>query len=966
MYSSVYFNRNRSSIHLWEYVDGVKVYSKCDAPMYFYADNKDGEYTSIFGDKASKIDCNTYSDLKEKAETYKNMGKKVFESDVPIETKFIIDRYLGKELTIPKFDIQFIDIEVHSEEGFPKPADAAYPVTIITIWSTKYNKYYIFSEKEFVVDFLQDNETCDKMVFPTEEDLLKYFVKWFSENSPDILSGWNSNGFDLPYLINRINNILGEKWVKRLSPIGIVNEIEAKVGKGASLKTETRYIIAGVNCLDMLEIYKNYTFSDRENYKLGYIAELEIRATKVAYEGTLIDLYKDWQNYVRYNIQDVRLLRELENKLGYINLLLSFCYGCRIPFDQFNKTTRILDGAFISELSKNKIILPDVNRNIKDVQYPGGFVEDPQRGVHDWIVSYDATSLYPSIMMGWNISPETKVAVLNKDFIGNVVKAMMGKNYEDTKFSLSSSKTFNLDSIGRTTTEIYEWIALNTNNSLKAVNEKGGIHGLFNEIFVDNIRSILLGKSNIENLEVFWNSEKTTTFEVAKRIKENNYCMSSNGVIYDQKVQGVVPKFVTEWFNKRQEFKKKMKDAEKRGDEGAEKSYNLFQLNYKILINAVYGYLGTCYSRFYDFDNAVAVTTTGQSIIKESSHKLTSYFNTWSETDIGKKLKVINTSDIITYNDTDSMYINLGNIIKNIKGINWLQYNDEQIKNFFMFAKFLNNSEAFDEKIEKGKTIQVLKLELKGVEDKCKSLQNLIGSIIKSAMDNLTIKSFNCKENKIYFKREAISRRAAFLQKKRYVMWVLNNEGAEVNKIKVVGLEIVRSSTPLVIQDILEDIVFTMLKTMNYPEVETKIREFKPVFMQSPVEKIASPKTVHNLDLYTEKWNSGVKGSTPIHVRAAILYNNLIANDKKLSSLYDFIHNDSKMKYIYVKTNHMFTENVIGFSETLPKEFNLDQNVNRDLQFEKTFIAPLTAMFEVFKWEFPNLTNNDISDLFVY
>lgn len=966
MYSSVFFNRNSSSIHLWEYIDGEKVYSKCDSPLYFYADSAEGDYTSIFGDKASKINCNTYSDLKEKAETYKNMGKKVFESDVPIETKFIIDRYLGKELVIPKFDIQYIDIEVHSEEGFPKPSEAAYPITIITIWSTKYNKYFIFAEKDFEVDFLEGTETCDKIIFPTEEDMLKYFVNWFYKNCPDILSGWNSNGFDLPYIINRIKNTLGEKWVKRLSPIGIVNEVEAKVGKGASMKTETRYIIAGVNCLDMLEIYKNYTFSDRENYKLGYIAGLEINAKKMPYEGTLIDLYKDWQNYVRYNIQDVRLLRDLENKLGFINLLLSFCYGCRVPFDQFNKTTRVLDGAFISELSKNKIILPDVNRGIRDVQYPGGFVEDPQRGVHDWIVSYDATSLYPSIMMGWNISPETKVAVLNKDFVGNVVKAMMGKSYEDVKFTLSSSKTFNLDSIGRYTTEIYEWIAENTNNSLKSVNELGGIHGIFNEVFVDNIRQILLEKKDVENLEVFWNSEKTTTFEVAKRIKDNNYAMSANGVIYDQKVQGIVPKFVEEWFNKRQDYKKKTKDAEKRGDVESEKYNNLFQLNYKILINAVYGYLGTCYSRFYDFDNAVAVTTTGQSIIKETSKKLTAYFTNWSDTELGKKLKAVNPESVICYNDTDSLYFNVGNLIKSIKGIDWSKFNDEQTKNFLMFSKFLNNSEAYDEKVEKGKTILVLKPELKGVEDKCKSLQNLIGSIIKSAMDSLTTKSFNCKENRIFFKREAISRRTAFLQKKRYVMWVLNNEGVEVNKIKVVGLEIVRSSTPIVIQDILEDIVFTMLKTMDYDKVVEKIREFKPVFMSSPVEKIATPRTVHNLDVYTDKWNSGQSTSTPIHVRASILYNKLIASDKKLTALYDVIHNDSKMKYIYVKTNHIFTENVIGFSEVLPKEFNMEKNVNKELQFEKTFISPLTSMFEVFNWQFPNLTNNDISELFVY
>jgi DNA polymerase elongation subunit (family B) len=968
MYSAAFFNSSKSSIHLWEYVDGQKVYSKHKAPIYFYIDDEGGEYTSIFGDKAKRIECETLSEMRERADNYRHMGKKVFESDVPIDTKFIIDRYLGKEITIPKFDIHYIDIEVHSEEGFPRPEEANYPITIITIWSTKFNKYFIFSEKDFEVDFLKEGETCEKNIFTTEEDLLKVFIKWFFDNSPDILSGWNSNSFDIPYLVNRIQNLLGEKWVKRLSPIGIVKEIEAKVGKGQSMRKETRYVIAGVNCLDMLEVYKNYTFSERENYKLGYIAETEIGATKIAYEGTLIDLYKDWQNYVRYNIQDVRLLRDLENKLGYINLLLSFCYGCRVPFDQFNKTTRVLDGAFISELAKNKVVLPDVNRGISDVQYPGGYVKDPERGVHEWVMSYDATSLYPSIMMNWNISPETKVAVLNRDYVGAVVKAMMGKPYDDTLFEWKSGSTFNLNDIGRTPSKIYEHIN-SPNCSLKDVNEKGGIHGIFNDVFVRNIREHLSrkeGDAEVEGLILYWNSERITTEEAAARIKENNYCMSSNGVIYRQDVQGVIPRFVEEWFNKRNAYKEKMLEAEKKGDEELEKYYMLFQLNYKILINAVYGYLGTCYSRFYDFDNAAAVTTTGQDIIKTAGAKVSNYFSKWEETDIGKKLKVSNCDNIIITSDTDSIYVGIGNIMKNISAIDWTKYSNEQIKNFIMLSKFVNNVDIYDEKEKKGKKIYEFKEEYKPLVKTAKSLQNLINGLLKTAMENLTQNTFNCSKNKIFFKREAITRRAVFLQKKRYAMWVLNNEGVEVNKIKVVGIEIVRSSTPLIIQDILEDLVFLMLKTVDYKQVSDKIKEFKPVFMKANVDKIAFPKTVHNLVEYTEKWNSGDRKSTPIHVRAAILYNNILNNDPKLKANYDFIHNDGKLKFVYLKTDSSNTENVMGFADVLPKEFNLDKNVDKEVQFQKTFIDPLSKIFDAFNWQFPNLTNSDISDLFQF
>lgn len=320
-------------------------------------------------------------------------------------------------------------------------------------------------------------------------------------------------------------------------------------------------------------------------------------------------------------------------------------------------------------------------------------------------------------------------------------------------------------------------------------------------------------------------------------------------------------------------------------------------------------------------------------------------------------------NDILVHN---SMYLGMGKVINNISAIDWKKYDDEQIKNFIMFGKFSKNSDVYDEKIEDQKKTYKLKPEFKGVEDSCKSIQNLIGGLIKNSMDRLTTKSFNCSSNRIYFKREGISRRVAFLQKKRYAMWVLNNEGVETDKIKCVGLEIVRSSTPLMIQDILENIVLTMLKTVDFKTIESMIREFKSKFMISDPEKIAFPRGVHNLPEYTESWNSGQKTSTPIHARAAILYNNWILSNKKLKTTYDLIYNDSKMKFLYIKPNSQYTENVIGFVDVLPKEFNLNDQIDRELQFEKTFIGPLTAIFDVFGWQFPNLLNEDISDLFVY
>ena len=961
MYSSVYFNRSKSTIHLWEYVDGEKVHHKYPAPMYFYKEDKDGPFTSIYGEKLKKIECDTYGQYLEKIENLKNMGKKLYESDVPIDSKFIIDHYTGQDLQPPKFDIHFIDIEVHSEDGFPSPDKADHPIPVITIWSTKHSKFFIFAEKDFEVTFLREGESCQKVICSDEAGLLREFVNFINQEHPDVISGWNSDGFDIPYLIRRIEKICGERWVKKLSPLGIVREVEMNVGKGANKKKEKRFIIAGINCLDLLWVYKNYTFSDRENYRLGYISKLEIGETKNEYDGSLVDLYKDWQKYIEYNIQDTRLLKLIEQKLGYLSLLFTFCYGCRVPFDQYGKTTRVLDGAFISELSKEGIILPDVNRDISDVQYPGGFVKDPDRGVHDWIMSFDATSLYPSIMMNWNISPETKYGVLNKKFIEATTTAWrdalsVDVDLESTFPYISAMQNKSIDQV----------VNFVKQKGLKDVNkEDGGIHGLFNAEAVKNITLALAGEP-YENIGAFLDYDESNVDEIVKIIKEKNLCLSDNGILYRQDKIGIIPKFVKIWFDKRKEYKKKMIEAEKAGDKEKKKYYDLLQLNFKILINSVYGYLGTCHSRFYDFDNAASVTMCGQHIIKDASNAIENFFvNEWPTHKMGEKLKATTVVGVITYNDTDSVYVNAGRIIDSIKVIDMNKYPIEKVKNFIIYGKPFANDEIYDIHEEKGKKILKLKKEYDKLEDTAKSIQNVIQELITNAMVKLTTKKFNCKENKIFFKREAVARRAGFLQPKRYVAWVLNNEGVECDKLKCVGVEMVRSSTPLFIQKVLEMVVFDMLKHRSQEISNEKVKDIRDKFFKAPIEEISFPRGIHGMDKY-EDGGEKENNSQPIHVRASLLYNEIISADPILKNKYSLIKNDTKLKFIYMKPSSTFRSNVMAFVDKWPKELNLDANIDKELQFEKTFIMPMTQFYELFGWSMPNLKNVDMSDLFVF
>jgi DNA polymerase elongation subunit (family B) len=601
MFSYIYFSRSSNKIHSWEYNDrGEKIHVKDDAPLYFYvkSDSKT-DYKSIFGDYVRKMEFDSWGKYKETREMYQEANRKMFESDVDIETKYIMQKWAGMPFKPPVLDIFFIDIEVHSEVGFPNAEEAKHPITIITIYSTKQKKYFVFAEKEFDTNIkdikgrplLTSNDEI--FICRTEEALLKKFITVINNQHPDIITGWNITRFDIPYIINRAKQLLSENMVNKLSPIGYIRERikQVKFGKG-NVKETKIYEIVGINIIEYIDLYKKYTQKEQPSFKLDYIAsKVEKVGAKLEYEGSLKDLYNnDWQRYCEYNIQDVNLLNLIEIKNGFLQLLASISYGCLVQFENFEKTTKVLDGAFLSKLYLDHIILPDCDRSAEG-EYEGAFVRDPVLGCHDWVVSYDAASLYPSIMMMHNISPETKVRKCFDFIVPYIMKALNGETLSE---------------------ENENKIADNLGNTVK----------------------------NIIDL-----------------IKTNKYSIATNGAVYDQSKTGIVPKFVKEWFEKRKYHKKKQFECHDSGDHVNENLHKLLQKNYKILINSVYGYVGSKFSRLFDIDNALAVTSTGQQAIVASGDALDNYFkNNWELSNIGKSYNAKNINDgVMIYQDTDSI-----------------------------------------------------------------------------------------------------------------------------------------------------------------------------------------------------------------------------------------------------------------------------------------------------------------------
>ncbi len=883
MYSYVYFSRHSSAIHHWYYDEkGKKQYEKTDAPLYFYVQDENGEYKSITGQKLSKKEFDSYTKYREAKEMFKSAGRDLFESDVDPENRFILDRYSSVEMKQPVFDVHFVDIEVHSEEGFPDPEKAEHPITIITVYSTKHKKYFILTYKEFDRNFIPDGEDKPLLtdrdivkIYANEREMLEGYIKLLNITHPDFITGWNSsgwedkqfmsNGFDIPYIINRINVVMeDENACKKLSPLKLVNKY---VRQHRSGKDKISYDIVGINLIDYLDLYKKYHQGEQESFKLDYIAKVEIGVTKLKFKETLRELYhNNWQKYCEYNIQDVRLLKLLDEKIQFLSMMTGICYNCRCLFEQFSKTTRVLDGAFMSRLSLEKTILPDPHVvTDEDVQFVGAYVKEPIPGVYDWVISYDATSLYPSVMMQHNISPETKMMVVDQNSASIIMDVLGGEQVDDCELERECSSG-------------------------------------------------------------------NTCREVIDLIKTNNYTIAANGAIYRHDSVGIVPKFVKEWFDNRKKHKKLMEECLAKGDKDGAKLHKGLQQNYKILINSVYGALGSKYFRLYDRDNAVAVTLTGQEIIKSAQGSVEDFFmKKFESSEIGKKLKAKNLDKSpVCYGDTDSAYFSAGYILK---AINFPHFND----------------------CEKGK---------KFVED---VIEKLMFKIIENAMVNLTTKKMNCKENKIFFKREMIARKVAFLAKKRYSAWVLKLETEDVkpgseHELETKGHEMVKSIIPEQVRDMMHEFVLFMLKSGEQKSCDNLFKEMAQKFREMPIDKVCKISNVNNLNEYCDENGDPIKGC-PGHVKAALGYNKILKR-KNLQDKYELISDGDKVKIVYLKESQIYQGETIAFKDEIPPEFGLREYVDYDIMWDKIFSEPIKPFYEIQKWVLPSLDQEDISDLF--
>ena len=771
MYQNIYvsWSRKRPLVHLW---DDQKGYAMFPYNGYAYKKDRSGTKFSLFGDRVKKI---TYWD--------KDDTDDLFEADVHPERRTLIDMYYKSDDPSVGHKVVFFDIEVEIIEGFPSWKNPVNKILSFTIYDQISDTYYtgiLDPEKKCT---LKNYDNVEISIFTEEYDLLNYFLFLFQQLSPTIISGWNIDKFDIPYLFNRMCVVLGYDMATQLSPIG-----QVVYNKGKDL-----YRIAGISSLDYYRIYRLFSMGERPSYKLDDIGNFEVNLQKIKYDGTLVDLYQnDIDLFLKYNINDVRILKLLDEKLNYIDVAKSLAHKGHICYEDVYSTSYLLDGAILTYLKRKGIVAPSKKRVKyvpqleRDERIVGAYVKSPQVGLHKWVFDIDAASMYPNIMISLNISPETK--------IGNI------QEWDPEQFLEAKKQTY----------------------------------------IITDSRNKVIGSIPYEELK--------------NRIENNKCSVSAHGTMYRTDKKGLIPSILEHWFEERLEFKNLRKKYYDQGNKELAHIFDIKQYVQKILLNSMYGAAALPVFRYYDTDNAMSVTKTGQAMIKYAEKAGNRYY----------KNKLGEEKDYCIYIDTDSLFFSALDLIKK-------DYPEVDINDYDKMTQT---------------TLKV-----------CDELQ----SFINKSLDIFANKFLYIDTHRFNFKQEVVAPNGIFISKKRYSLWIIDKEGMTVDELLVKGIDIVRSNFPESFRKLLSSIITKILKLGSKEQVDKTIIDFKTNIKKELIEDIAMSTGIKQIDKFVGVDNRPVKG-TPAHAQSAIWYNMLL--DKfNLTNKYTKIAGGDKIKWVYLKTN---------------------------------------------------------------
>ena len=822
MYQNIYYQREKNLIHLWDDVQGYKSFPYT---RYAYERANRGEYESIYGDRLTKI----YKFQKD--------DPTLFESDVPETTRALVDMYSDSDDPSTGHVVLTYDIECEMTSGLPNPEEATNELTSIALHDSATDQYWVLVMDK---DGIMVDKTTDKAIvlpFKTEEEMLLKYLELYEMINPSIVTGWNIDYFDTPMLYNRIKRLLGEQQANRLSPIG----------QCFWSPYRKRFFMAGVSYLDYISLYKIYNYGELPNYRLDTVANIELGRGKIEYQGNLDQLFAtDIEKFIEYNLVDVELVVDFDKKLQFIDLCRGICHAGHVPYEDFVYSSKYLEGAMLTYLRRRNLVAPnkpadrrermqEINDNNQE-KFIGAYVKAPIVGKYDWIYDLDLTSLYPSIIMTLNISPETKIGKVN--------------DWDANKFIKGEVDTYYIGE---------------------------------NAITRDNLR---------------------------KYLDESGFSISSNGVLYRTDKVGCIPGILDLWFQKRVEYKDEMKKFGKAGDKDKYAFYHKRQLVQKILLNSLYGVLGLPAFRFYDLDNATAVTTAGQTVIKSTADMANIKYNKELETP---------DADSNIYIDTDSVFFSAAPLLDKRKP-GWKDNDQETIAGY--------------------------------VNEIAEEVQDYLNNFY----DILSEKVFNVPKDKhrLEIKKEYVAKAGLWIAKKRYAQWIISDNGVPVDKLDVKGLDVKRSSFPKAFQECMGTVLIDILRGKTEEEITNYVLDFKKNMTSRPISEVAKNSAVKNLKKYMPKGKrvpfTTMKG-TPAHVKAAIAYNDCLVHFNAPYK-YNPMTNGDKVKWVYLKNNPLGLDGLAftGYQDPPEIEEFINTYIDHNKIFERELRYKLQDFYDAIGW----------------
>lgn len=804
-YTSVY--QRGDKIYMRGFDKGLRISDIDYYKPYMFIPKQGGKYKTLDGRDVGRIDFDSIGDAKDFVDKYKDVANMEIFGINTFAYLYIFDKFKGDIDYDPQLvRIGTLDIECAADEGFPDIQKADKPITAITVRFNKRN--YVFGCGKFKTN----DENTYYLECKDEYELIQKFLACWQALDLDVVTGWNIEFFDIPYLVNRIKLLFNEKEAKKLSPWRILDEkmIEFRGKQNQS------YNPFGLAVLDYYQLYRKFTFGNQESYKLDFIAQIELGEKKLDYSeyGNLLELYKNnYQKFIEYNIHDCVLVDRLDDKLKFLEQVMALAYDAKVNYQDTMTTVRSWDIIIHNYLLEQNIVIPQFKKQPDFDSLVGGFVKEVRPGLSKWVVSFDLNSLYPHLIMQYNISPETFVTRL--------------PNFNSIDELLTGDMTHNCP-----------------------------------------------------------------------------HAIAANGCVYRKDKQGFLPALMEKMYNDRVIYKKKMLEAKQRYEKTKSKEdeklvarFHNMQMAKKIQLNSAYGALGNQYFRWFNFNHAEAITTSGQLSIRWIEKKMNQYMNRICKT---------NNVDYVIAADTDSIYV------------------------------------TFERLIPDGSD------ELHAVDLIDKFCENKIQHYLNACYDELA-GMMNAYQQKMQMKRETIANKGIWKAKKMYILNAWNVEGVQYDKtkLKIQGIEAVRSSTPYACRENIKT-ALSIIMNENESALHKFIQEFREKFMTLPFEDVAFPRGVKGMGKYRDA-SAIYKSATPIQVKGSLIFNHML-NKHNIKSIPPIMDGD-KIKFAYLKTPNPIGESVIATADYIPTEFNLDKYIDRDMQFEKAFLEPLKAITEVIGWQ---------------